>query len=131
VSKLLSAVETLDLLRRLRDAVRTFTTREEQLQREQQTQEMRLKQRCEAVFAQRTEQLQGEVMALENSLAEAAHTRTPSANVSRAPRSARTNVNSSCNASCLPRNASAKPASKPQAQSTRSSWRCSSWNRSH
>jgi DNA segregation ATPase FtsK/SpoIIIE, S-DNA-T family len=71
VSKLLSAVETLDLLRRLRDAVRTFTTREEQLQREQQTQEMRLKQRCEAVFAQRTEQLQGEVMALENSLAEA------------------------------------------------------------
>ncbi len=71
MSNLLSAAETLDLLHRLRDAVRTFAAREEQLQREQQAQETRLKQRCEAVYAQRSEQLQGEITALENSLADA------------------------------------------------------------
>lgn len=71
VSKLLSAAETLDLLRRLRDAVRTFVAREEQLQREQQAQEARLKQRCEAIFAQRTEQLQSAATTLESSLNEA------------------------------------------------------------
>jgi len=71
VSKFLSTAETLELLRRLRDAVRTFAAREEQLQREQQAQETRLKQRCEAVFAQRSEQLQVEATALENSLNEA------------------------------------------------------------
>ncbi len=71
MSKLASTTETLDLLRRLRDAVRTFATREEQLQREQQAQETRLKQRCEAVFAQRTGQLQTGVTTLETSLNEA------------------------------------------------------------
>ena len=71
MSKLLSTAETLELLRRLRDAVRTFAGREEQLQREQQTQEARLKQRCEAVFAQRSEQLQAVVTTLETSLNDA------------------------------------------------------------
>jgi DNA segregation ATPase FtsK/SpoIIIE, S-DNA-T family len=71
MSQLLSATETLELLRRLRDAVRTFAAREEQLQRDQQTQGTRLQQRCEAVFTQRSEQLQAEATALENSLNEA------------------------------------------------------------
>lgn len=71
MSKLLSTAETLDLLRRLRDAVRTFVAREEQLQREQQAQETRLKQRCEAVFAQRSEQLNTAATALDSSLNEA------------------------------------------------------------
>lgn len=71
MSKLASTNETLELLRRLRDAVRTFAARDEQLQREQQTQEARLTQRCEAIFAQRSEQLQTGVVALENSLSEA------------------------------------------------------------
>lgn len=71
MSNLFSAAETLELLRRLRDAVRTFDGREEQLQREQQTQVTRLKQRAEAVFAQRSEQLQAAVIALETSLNEA------------------------------------------------------------
>ena len=71
MSAFASTAETLDLLRRLRDAVRAFAAREEQLQREQQTQEARLKQRCEAVFTQRTEKLQSEAAALENSLSEA------------------------------------------------------------
>ena len=71
MTKLLSATETLELLRRLRDVGRTFAAREEQLQREQHTQESRLQQRCEAVFAQRSEQLQAERTTLENFLAEA------------------------------------------------------------
>ncbi|MEQ2006324.1 MAG: FtsK/SpoIIIE domain-containing protein [Limisphaerales bacterium] len=70
-TSLFSTADTLELLRRLRDAVRTFVAREEQLQREQQTQEARLKQRCEAVFVQRSEQLQVEATALENSLNDA------------------------------------------------------------
>ena len=68
MSSLLSTAETVELLRRLRDAVQTFVAREEQLQREQQTQEGRLKQRCEAVFAQRTEQLLNATTSLETSL---------------------------------------------------------------
>lgn len=68
---LLPANKALDLLCRLRDSVRTFAAREEQLQREQQAQETRLKQRCEAVFTQRSEQLQAEQTSLENTLAEA------------------------------------------------------------
>jgi hypothetical protein len=55
-------------LHRLRDTVRTFAAREEQLQREQQAQEARMNQRCEAVLAQRSEQLQAAVVALENAL---------------------------------------------------------------
>ena len=70
MSKLLSTAETLNLLHRLRDAAGTFVAREDQLQREQQTQEARLKQRCEAVFAQRSEQLQAAATALETSLSE-------------------------------------------------------------
>ncbi|MFM8469536.1 MAG: FtsK/SpoIIIE domain-containing protein [Limisphaerales bacterium] len=68
MSKLISAAETLDLLRRLRDAGRTFTAREEHLQREQTAQTTRLQQRSEAVFAQRSEQLQAQLAALENSI---------------------------------------------------------------
>ncbi|MFA6546660.1 MAG: hypothetical protein WCS99_19745, partial [Limisphaerales bacterium] len=71
MSRPASTTETLDLLRRLRDTVRTFAAREEQLQRDQQAQETRLNQRCEAVFAQRSGQLQAEITALENSQGEA------------------------------------------------------------
>lgn len=63
MSKPVSSAEGVELLRRLRDVVRTFTAREEQLQRDQQAHEARLKQRGEAVFAQRSEQLQAELAA--------------------------------------------------------------------
>ena len=65
MSKLASPPEILDLLRQLRDSVRLFAAREEQLQREHQTQETRLGQRCEAVLAQRSAQLQAELAELE------------------------------------------------------------------
>ncbi len=76
VSKLTSATATLELLHRLRDTVRSFATREEQLQREQQAHEARLKQRAESVLAQRSEQFQAEHATLEASLNEARTQRT-------------------------------------------------------
>ncbi len=76
VSKLTPATATLELLHRLRDTVRSFAAREDQLQREQQAHEARLKQRAEAVFAQRAEQNQTELTALEAALNETRATLT-------------------------------------------------------
>lgn len=66
VSSFASTTTILDLLQRLRDAVRTFVAREDQLLREQQAQSARLTQRGEAVFTQRAGQLQNELLELEN-----------------------------------------------------------------
>ncbi|NBV22150.1 MAG: ATP-binding protein [Proteobacteria bacterium] len=70
MSNFTSTTATLELLHRLREAVRIFVTREDQLQREQLNQSARLTQRGDAVVTQRAAQLQGELTALENALNE-------------------------------------------------------------